>query len=71
MSEDSRFVAVRRSGTWAVTREGTKELPSFHANEFEAWTEARRRARGAAGEAVLHGRQGSIKAINRYGIAKR
>jgi hypothetical protein len=71
MNSDGRFIATRRAGSWAVKCESTDEGVSLHANEFEAWAEARRRARGAAGEAVLHGRQGAIKTINRYGNTKR
>jgi hypothetical protein len=57
----------KKSSGWAVTR-GTSEKPaSIHPTQTDAWTEARRLARGAGSEAVLRSADGQIRARNSYG----
>jgi Uncharacterized protein conserved in bacteria (DUF2188) len=47
-----------------VRRQRTYDLS--HSTQMEAWYEARRRARGAGGEAVLKDGRGTVKARNTY-----
>lgn len=56
-----------RDGQWAVKREGADRASSVHDTQAEAWSEARRLARGSGGEALLKSEDGRIRARNTYG----
>jgi hypothetical protein len=62
-----RFLTIKASKGWAVKKEGTTKVSSTHASQADAWTEARRLARGSDGDAVLKGTDGHIRAQNAYG----
>jgi hypothetical protein len=55
------------SGEWTVKRHGSSRAASVHSTQAEAWSETRRLARGAGGEAILQGKDGKIRARNSYG----
>lgn len=68
MSKNDNYWTSRRGdGSWAVKKEGSSRASSVHGTQAEAWTEARRLARGAESEAFLKGRDGTIRARNTYG----
>lgn len=52
---------------WQVKGAGNSKASSVHETQAEAWSEARRLARGAGGEAYLQGRHGQIRTRNSYG----
>jgi len=60
MSE-SYWTSKRATG-WAVKKEGASRASSIHSTQSEAWSEARRLARGSGGEAYLKGEDG-IEAV--------
>lgn len=61
------YWATQHSGGWQVKGSGNARASSVHATQEAAWSEARRLARGAGGEALLQGRDGQIRARNTYG----
>jgi len=63
---DNYWTSKRTAG-WAVKKEGASRAASVHSTQSEAWTEARRLARGSGGEAFLKGEDGKIRARNTYG----
>jgi hypothetical protein len=65
MSEN--YWTSKRPTGWAVKKEGASRASSIHSTQSEAWSEARRLARGAGGEAYLKGEDGQIRARNTYG----
>ena len=67
MAKRKNFWTTHHSEGWAVKREGAKTANSVHGTQAEAWTEARRLARGAGGEALLQSKDGKIRARNTYG----
>ena len=67
MANKNNYSTTKHDDGWAVKREGTSRATTVYENQEDAWTEARRRARGAGGEAYLQGRDGRIRARNTYG----
>lgn len=67
MPNDKNFWTTPHRKGWAVRREGKNKVSSIHPTQAEAWGEARRRARGSEGEALLQGRDGKIRVRNSYG----
>lgn len=67
MSKNKNFRTEPQGDGWAVRREGSASATSVHRTQEEAWSDARRRARGAEGEAILQGRDGRVRARNTYG----
>ena len=63
----TNYWTTKRPEGWAVKKEGAVRASSIHTNQSEAWTETRRLARGAGGEALLQGNDGQIRARNTYG----
>lgn len=61
------YQAMKRSGGWAVKKEGSDSVTSVHATQSDAWAETRRLARGSGGRALLKGSDGRIRASNTYG----
>jgi len=61
------FSINKKSGRWIVTRGSSEKPASIHATQTDAWTEARRLARGAGSDAVLKSPDGQIRARNSYG----
>jgi hypothetical protein len=66
MPNKNNYWTTQHGGQWVVKREGSERATSVHPSQEEAWGEARRLARGAGGEALLHGRDGKIRARNSY-----
>ena len=52
---------------WAVKEEGAAEPYAVFKTQTEAWEKAKSIARTERAEAVLHGRDGPIRARNTYG----
>ena len=67
MSKSKNFWTTPHDDCWAVKGEGSERASSLHPTQEDAWNEARRRARGAGGEAFLQGKNGRIRARNTYG----
>jgi hypothetical protein len=65
MSKD--FWAGPNTRGWQVKGSGNSKASSVHETQAEAWSEARRLARGSGGEAFLQGRNGQIRTRNSYG----
>lgn len=63
----ANYWTTKRSDGWAVKKEGASKASSLHETQADAWSEARRLARGAGGEALLKGSDGKIRARNTYG----
>ena len=61
------YWATKHEGGWQVKGAGNSRASSVHSTQTEAWSEARRLARGSEGEAYLQGRNGQIRARNSYG----
>ena len=61
------YWTTRHPEGWQVKGAGNKQASSVHSTQTEAWSEARRLARGNSGEAYLQGRNGQIRARNSYG----
>ena len=61
------FRTSKSSHGWAVKKDGSTRVSSVHSSQSDAWTEARRLARGSGGQAYLKGTDGRIKARNTYG----
>ena len=68
MANRNNYWTVRESKKWAVKREGSDRLSAVHSTQADAWSDARRRARAAGGEAFLQDRDGRIRARNTYGV---
>jgi len=66
MSRPAVYWTSPHSEGWAVKCEGSRLTISVHSTQMEAWYEARRRARGAGGEAVLKNGRGTVRARNTY-----
>jgi len=64
--ERATFHVRPHNGRWAVRRNGTKRVSSVHEIQREAIDVARRRARKAGGELVIHGRDGFVRSRERY-----
>lgn len=67
MSRKHNFWATPHGSRWAVKQEGSNHVASVHPTQSAAWSETRRRARGAGGEALLQGKDGKIRTRNTYG----
>ena len=52
---------------WAVTAEGASQPFAVFKTQSEAWERAKSIARKERSEALLHGRNGSIRTRNAYG----
>lgn len=52
---------------WAVTAEDAPEPVALFKTQSEAWEKAKSIARKERSEALLHGRNGEIRARNTYG----
>lgn len=65
--KENFWVSQRNNGDWAVKREGSSKATALHGTQSEAWKDAKRRARGAEGEAFLKGKNGKIRSRNTYG----
>ncbi|WP_353641025.1 DUF2188 domain-containing protein [Mesorhizobium sp. WSM2239] len=61
------YWTTKSSDGWAVKKEGSTRASSVHTTQAEAWSEARRLARGAGSEAFLKDSDGKIRARNSYG----
>lgn len=66
MPDTRNYWTTPHSNGWAVKREGSSRATSVHMTQAEAWNEARRRARGVGGEALLQGKNGRIRTRNTY-----
>ena len=66
MSKSKNYRTTPHCNGWAVKRDGRSRADSIHGTQSAAWNEARRLARGAGGEAVLHGTKGEICTRNTY-----
>jgi hypothetical protein len=62
----SSFWTSKSAGGWQVKKEGASRPSSVHESQSGAWSEARRLARGAGGEAFLKDSNGRIRAQNSY-----
>lgn len=71
MTGSKRFQIVKTSAGWVVRKETSSRPAGVYTTQAEAWSEGRRRALGAGGEAVLHSKDGRITARNLYGIDPR
>jgi hypothetical protein len=60
------FWTSKSTQGWEVKKEGAARASSIHNSQTGAWAEARRLARGAAGNAYLKGSDGRIHAQNSY-----
>ena len=67
MANSKNYWTTPHPNGWAVRKEGSRRASTIHATQAGAWNEARRRARGAGGEALLQGKNGKIRARNTYG----
>lgn len=56
---------------WAVKAEGASEPHAVFKTQSEAWEKAKSIARKERSEAVLHGKNGLIRARNTYGYDPR
>ena len=52
---------------WAVRPEGSSQVFAVFKTQSEAWEKAKSIARKERSEAILHGRNGLIRARNTYG----
>jgi hypothetical protein len=66
MPSTKNYRTTPLNGRWVVKRQGSKHAVGVYPTQSEAWDEARRRALGSGGEAVLQGRDGKIRARNSY-----
>ena len=62
----TNFWTLKSVHGWAVKKEGATRPSSVHDSQSGAWAEARRLARGVAGDAYLKGSDGRIRAQNSY-----
>ncbi len=60
-------VVGHEGGGWAVKAEGAASPFAVFKTQSEAWEKAKSIARKARAEALLHGRNGAIRARNAYG----
>jgi hypothetical protein len=58
---------VSEGDRWAVKAEGLSEPLALFKTQSEAWEKAKSIARKERSEALLHGRNGQIRARNTYG----
>jgi Uncharacterized protein conserved in bacteria (DUF2188) len=58
---------VSLEGRWAVREEGASEPFAVFKTQSEAWEKAKSIARKERAEALLHGKNGLIRARNTYG----
>lgn len=58
---------VGHEGGWAVRAEGAQGPSAVFKTQSEAWEKAKSIARKERAEAVLHGKNGLIRARNTYG----
>ena len=58
---------VSQGERWAVKAEGAPEPHSLFKTQGEAWEKAKSIARKERSEALLHGKNGQIRARNTYG----
>ncbi len=58
---------VGYEGRWAVTAEGAQGPSAVFKTQSEAWEKAKAIARKERTEALLHGKNGLIRARNAYG----
>lgn len=67
MPDTKNYWTSKSDEGWSVKKEGSTRASSNHSTQADAWTEARRLARGSGGEAFLKGENGKIRARNTYG----
>jgi hypothetical protein len=60
------FWTSKTTTGWQVRKSGASHPSSIHNSQSGAWSEARRLARGAGGEAYLKDSNGDIRAQNSY-----
>jgi len=58
---------VAHNGGWAVKAEGAQQPTALFKTQSEAWEKAKAIARKERSEALLHGKNGRIRARNTYG----
>jgi hypothetical protein len=58
---------VMHDDHWAVKEEGASAPAAFFKTQGQAWEKAKAIARRERSEAVLHGKDGRIRARNTYG----
>ena len=63
----NQHVMGHEGGGWAVTAEGALGPSAVFKTQSEAWEKAKSIARKERAEAVLHGKNGVIRARNTYG----
>jgi len=61
------YWTTKHESGWQVKAARGSHASSLHDTQAEAWSEARRLARGSGGEALLQGKNGQIRARNTYG----
>ena len=66
MSNNRFRTTLQKNGEWAVKREGEKKTSAIFNTQSDAWCDARRRARGAEGEALLEDKNGKVLSRNTY-----
>ncbi len=62
---------IAHDGGWAVMAEGAEEPTALFKTQGEAWEKAKSIARKERSEALLHGKDGLIRARNTYGYDPR
>lgn len=67
MADKKSFLILSTPAGWVVRKESGSRPAGIYSTQAEAWSEGRRRALGSGGEAVLHGKDGRIRARNLYG----
>ncbi len=63
----NQHVVGHEGGGWAVKEEGAARPFAVFRTQSEAWEKAKSIARKERAEALLHGRNGAIRARNTYG----
>lgn len=61
-----KYVVSPVGSNWVVRKAGASRPSEVFSSKADAWVDARRRARGVSGEAVICERDGSIVVRNRY-----
>ncbi len=59
---------VPKDGDWAVKAEHSKRASGIYDTQKEAYDQAREIAKNNDGEVLLHGRDGTIRARETYGV---
>lgn len=61
------YWTTKHSDGWQMKGSGNSRATSVHANQSDAWADAKSRAKESGGEAYLTGRNGHIRERNTYG----